>query len=119
MQIAITLTVLAYIQDSYHTDSSAGGDTVARQLESMEDKLDTILISLQTVLPRLDKIDKVVRNLKDGQTVLKRKIKAVDAIMAEHSVTVIATANETKLHLSREVLKLYETFSEANDNLSS
>ena len=47
MQIAITLTVLAYIQDSYHTDSSAGGDTVARQLESMEDKLDTILISLQ------------------------------------------------------------------------
>ena len=111
--------MLAYIQDSYHTDSSAGGDTVARQLESMEDKLDTILISLQTILPRLDKIDKVVRNLKNGQTVLKRKIKAVDATMAEHSVTVIATANETKLHLSREVLKLYEKLSEANDNLSS
>ena len=85
----------------------------------MEDKLDTILISLQTILPRLDKIDNVVRNLKDGQTVLKRKIKAVDATMAEHSVMVIATANETKLHLSREVLKLYEKFSEANDNLSS
>ena len=101
------------------TDSSAGGDTVARQLESMEDKLDTILISLQTILPRLNKIDNVVRNLKDGQTVLKRKIKAVDATMAEHSVMVIATANESKLHLSREVLKLYETFSEANDNLSS
>ena len=85
----------------------------------MEDKLDTILISLQTIMPRLDKIDNVVRNLKDGQTVLKRKIKAVDATMAEHSVMVIATANETKVHLSREVLKLYETFSEANDNLSS
>ena len=106
--------MLAYIQDS-----SAGGDTVARQLESMEDKLDTILISLQTILPRLDKIDNVVRNLKDGQTVLKRKIKAVDATMAEHSVMVIATANQTKLHLSREVLKLYEKLSEANDNLSS
>ena len=110
---------LAYIQDSYHTDFSAGGDTVARQLESMEDKLDTILISLQTIQPRLDKIDNAVRNLKDGQIVLKRKIKAVDATMAEHSVMVIATANETKLHLSREVLKLYEKLSEANDNLSS
>ena len=85
----------------------------------MEDKLDTILISLQTIQPRLDKIDNVVRNLKDGQIVLKRKIKAVDATMAEHSVMVIATANETKLHLSREVLKLYEKLSEANDNLSS
>ena len=114
-----TRAVLAYIQDSYHTDSSAGGDTVARQLENMEDKLDTILISLQTILPRLDKIDNVVRNIKDGQTVLKRKIKAVDATMAEHSVMVIATANETKLHLSREVLRLYEKLSEANDNLSS
>ena len=101
---------------NYHTDSSAGGDTVARQLESIEDKLDTILNSL---LPRLDKIDNVVQNLKKGQTVLKRKIKAVDATMAEHSVMVIATANETKVHLSSEVLKLYETFSEANDNLSS
>ena len=109
--------MLAYIQD--HTDSSAGGDTVARQLESMEDKLDTILISLQTILPRLDKIDNVVQNLKDGQTVLKRRIRAVDATMAEHSVTVIATSNETKLHLSHEVLKLYEMFSEANDNVSS
>ena len=109
----------ADIQDSYHTDSSAGGDTVARHLETMEDKLNTILISLQTILPRLDKIDNVVRNLKNGQTVLKRKIKAVDATTAEHSVMVIATANETKLHLSREVLKLYETLSEANDNLSS
>ena len=104
---------------NYHTDSSAGGDTVARQLESMEDKLDTILISLQTILPRLDKIDNVVQNLKNGQTVMKRKIKAVDATMAEHSVMVVATANETKLHLSREVLKLYERVSEANDNLSS
>ena len=111
--------MLAYIQDIYHSVSSAGGDTVARQLESMEDKLDTILISLQTILPRLDKIDKVVRNLKDGQTVLKRKIKAVDATMAEHSGMVIATANETNVHLSREVLKLYEKLSEANDNLSS
>ena len=55
----------------------------------MEDKLDTILISLQTILPRLDKIDNVVRNLKKGQTVLKRKIKAVDATVAEHSAMVI------------------------------
>ena len=85
----------------------------------MEDKLDTILISLQTILPRLDKIDNVVRNLKKGQTVLKKKIKAVDATMAEHSAMVIATANETKLHLSREVLKLYEKLSEATSNLSS
>ena len=113
--------MLAYIEDSYqyHTDSFAGGDTVARQLESMEDKLDTILISLQTILPRLDKIDNVVRNLKKEQTVLKKKIKAVDATMAEHSAMVIATANETKVHLSREVLKLYEKLSEATSNLSS
>ena len=104
---------------NYHTDSSAGGDTVARQLESMEDKLDTILISLLTILPKLDKIDNVVQNLQNGQTVLERKIKAVDATMAEHSVMVIAIANETKVHLSREVLKLYERLSEANDNLSS
>ena len=85
----------------------------------MEDKLDTILISLQTILPRLDKIDNVVRNLKKGQTGLKKKIKAVDATMAEHSAMVIATANETKVHLSREVLKLYEKLSEATSNLSS
>ena len=32
---------------------------------------------------------------------------------------VIATANETKVHLSREVLKLYEKLSEATSNLSS
>ena len=114
-----THAVLAYIQESYHTDSSAGGCNVARQLESMEDKLDTILISLQTILPRLDKIDNVVQNLKDGQTVLKKKIKAVDATMAEHSAMVIATANETKVHLSREVLKLYKKLSEATSNLSS
>ena len=111
--------MLAYIQDSYHTDSSAGGDTVARQLGSMEDKLDTILISLLTILPRLDKIDNEVQNIKDGQTVLKRRIKAVDATMAEHSAMVIASANETKVHLSREVLKLYEKLSKDNDNLSS
>ena len=85
----------------------------------MEDKLDTILMRLQTILPRLDKIDNEVQNIKDGQTVLKRKIKAVDATMAEHSAMVIATANETKLHLSREVFKLYEKLSKDNDNLSS